>query len=135
MTSNAAPLSDFSRIYENMRGEDLTQQPYTINFNFNNQICVSEVLLQRIAPNRNDSNVAKIAISYTTSNGSYVLTSDGQKLVLQSPDNDPTIREQTLRCNIQGIQLTILNMTNNKRPAFVRVLVIGCYGPSKQIFI
>jgi len=135
LTSNAAPLSDFSSIYASMQGKNLTKEPYIINFNFNNEICVSEVLVQRTAPNKHNSNVAKIAISYTTNNGSYVLASDGEKLVLQSPDNDPTIQEQTLRCNIQGIQLTILNTTDQKPPYFVRVKVIGCYQPSKTIFI
>ncbi|CAM4973900.1 unnamed protein product [Rotaria socialis] len=45
-SSPAAPLSDFSRAYANMRGEDLTNAPYKIYMFFNNVICVSDVLVQ-----------------------------------------------------------------------------------------
>ena len=131
LTSNSAPFSDLSRIYEGMRGEDLTQAPYIVDANFNNLICVTDVSVQRTAPGRNDSNVAQIQISYTTSNGTNVLASDGKVLVLQSPDNNPTITEQSLRCNIQGIQFQILKTTDQKPPSFVRLIVDGCYAPSK----
>ncbi len=133
LTSNSAPLSDLSRIYENMRGEDLTQAPYIVNANFNNHICVSEVLVQRTATGRNDSNVAQIEISYTTANGTNVLMHDGKVLTLQSSDNNPTIIERSIRCNIQGIQFKILKTTDQKPPSFVRLMVIGCYAPSKHL--
>jgi hypothetical protein len=134
LTTTAAPFSDFSQIYENMIGENLTREPYIINANFNDQICVSDVFVQKKATNRADSNVAKIEISYRTSNGSDVLTSDGKILVLQSPDTEPIVREQSLRCNIQGIRIKILNTIDQKQPSFVRLEVIGCYAPSKQLF-
>jgi hypothetical protein len=114
-----------------MRGENLTQEPYIINVNFNNPICVTDVLAQRTAPGQSDSNVAQIGISYKTTNGTDVLTPDGKILVLQSPDDDPIIKEQSLRCNIQGIQFQILKTTDQKPPSFVRLIVDGCYAPSK----
>jgi hypothetical protein len=131
-SSPAAPTSDFSRAYEDMRGENLQLEPYIINAFFNNLICVSEVRVQRTAPARNTSNVAKIEIHYKTSNGTDVKNSDGTTLVLQSPDDNPTINEESLRCNIQGIIVKILNTTDQKPPSFVRLMVEGCYGPSKS---
>ncbi len=136
LTSHSALFSDFSNIYEDMKGENLTQAPYIINFNFNNHICVSEVDIQTQTTRYKDfnSNVAKIEVSYTTPNGSDVFTSNGEKLLLQSPDNNPTIYEQPMRCNIQGIKLQILNITNQKQPSNVRVRVLGCYAPGKLFF-
>ncbi|CAF4894723.1 unnamed protein product [Rotaria sp. Silwood1] len=128
--SPSAPFSDFSRAYENMRGEDLTTEgPYIINLFFNNHICVSDVLIQRTAPGRKISNVAKIEVSYKTSNKTDLKTSDGNTIVLQSPDDNPTVTENQLRCNIQGIDVKILKTTDQNKPSSVRLMVIGCYGP------
>lgn len=135
ITSPSVVLSDLSRIYENLRGEDFIIPPYVINLNFNNLICVTDVLVQRTAPNRNPSNAAKIAVRYRTSNGSEVLGSDGRALVLQSSDNNPMITEDALRCDIQGIQVTILNTTDQRSPSFVRLIVNGCYAPSNYLDI
>jgi hypothetical protein len=115
-----------------MRGEDLTIEPYLVYATFNSPICVSDVLVQRTAPGRMDSNVAQIEISYINSNGSNVLTSDGKILTLQSPPNNPTITEQSLRCDIQEIIFKILKTTDQKSPSFVRLEVLGCYQPSKH---
>ncbi|CAF4275432.1 unnamed protein product, partial [Rotaria sp. Silwood2] len=140
-SSHAAPLSDFSRAYENMRGEDLTTEgPYIINLFFNNHICVSDVLVQRTALGRQPSNVAKIEVSYKTSDKTDLKTSDGKTIVIQSPDDNPTVTENQLRCNIQGIDVKILKTTDQNKPSFVRLMVIGCYGsistvlPSAGVF-
>ena len=133
-SSLQAPLSDFSRAYENMRGENLTTTgPYTINMVFNNHVCVSDVLVQRTAPDRKTSNVVQIEITYTTSNGTTMRTSEGKTLVLRSPDNDPTITEKSLRCDVKGIDVKVLKTDDNATPSFVRLMVIGCYGPSSLI--
>ncbi|CAF3672957.1 unnamed protein product, partial [Rotaria socialis] len=128
-SSPAAPLSDFSRAYANMRGEDLTNAPYKIYMFFNNVICVSDVLVQITAPGRSTSNVAQIEVSYKTSDGSDLKSANGSPIVLQSPVNNPTVTEIPLRCNIQGINVTILGTTDQKPPSFVRLIVDGCYGP------
>lgn len=130
ITSNSVLLSDLSRIYENQRGEDFLVSPYVVNLNFNNPICVTDVLVQRTASNRSTSNAAKIAVRYRTTNGTDSVGPDGRPLVLQSPDNNPAITENSLRCDIQGIQVTILNTTDQRPPSFVRLMVIGCYAPS-----
>lgn len=134
ITSNSVLLSDLSRIYEGQRGEDFLVAPHVIELNFNNPICVTDILVQRTAPSRTASNAAKIAVRYRTSNGTNVVTPDGRPLVLQSPDNNPTITEDSLRCDIQGIQVTILNTTDQRQPSFVRLMVIGCYAPSNIPF-
>ena len=134
ITSDSVPFSDLSRIYENQRGEDFLVSPYVVNLNFNNPICVTDVLVQRTAPNRNTSNVAKIAVRYRTANGSNLVTADGRPRVSQSPDNNPTVTEDSLRCDIQGIQVTILNTADQRQPSFVRLMVIGCYAPSNIPF-
>lgn len=135
LTSVSAPFSDLSRIYENLRGEDFIIPPYVINLNFNNIICVTDILVQQTAPNRNPTNAAKIAVRYRTSNGSEVLAPDGRVLTLQSPDNNPTIIEDSLRCDIQGVQITILNTTDQRSPSFVRLIINGCYAPSNHPFL
>ncbi|CAF4215767.1 unnamed protein product, partial [Rotaria magnacalcarata] len=128
-SSPAAPFSDFSRAYENMRGENLTEKPYIINMFFNNAICVSDVLVQRTAPGQKTSNVAQIEVSYKTPENTDLTTADGNLIVLQSPANNPTVTESQLRCNIQGIEVTILATTDQNPPSFVRLIVDGCYGP------
>ncbi|CAM4985052.1 unnamed protein product, partial [Rotaria socialis] len=128
-SSPAAPLSDFSRAYANMRGEDLTNAPYKIYMFFNNVICVSDVLVQVTAPGRSTSNVAQIEVSYKTSDGSDLKSANGSPIVLQSPVNNPTVTEIPLRCNIQGINVRILGTADQKPPSFVRLIVDGCYGP------
>ncbi|CAF4966026.1 unnamed protein product, partial [Rotaria socialis] len=75
---------------------------------FNNVICVSDVLVQVTAPGRSTSNVAQIEVSYKTSDGSDLKSANGSSIVLQSPVNNPTVTEIPLRCNIQGINVTIL---------------------------
>jgi hypothetical protein len=132
ITSKSAPFSDFSRIFEGSPGENLTVAPYIINVNFKNLICVTKSLVQRQAYGRKDSNVAQIQITYTTTNGTSVLGSDGKVLTLTSPDDDPTIVEPSVRCNIEGIQFTILKTTDKLQPLFVRLMVIGCFAPGKH---
>ena len=135
-SSPAAPTSDFSRAYENMRGEDLTTAgPYIINMFFNNHICVSDVLVQRTSPGRQTSNVAMIQVTYKTSDNTYLKTSDGNTIVLQSPSDNPIVTEDQLRCNIQGIDVAILKTTDQKKPSFVRLIVDGCYAPSKTVLL
>jgi hypothetical protein len=131
-TSPSTSSLTFTRAYENMRGEDLTIEPYLVYATFNTPICVSDVLVQRTALGRKDSNVAQIEINYINSNGSNVLTSDGKILTLQSPADNPTITEKSLRCDIQEIIFKILKTTDQKSPSFVRLEVIGCYQPSKH---
>ena len=134
-SSSSAPFSDFSHAYENMRGENLIgERPYIINLFFNSRICVSDVLVQREAPGRQTSNVAQIEISYRFSNKSKLTTTDGNTLVIRSPDNHPIVTENQFRCNIQGIDVKILKTTDEKYPSFVRLMVFGCYGLSKEIF-
>ena len=110
----------------------MTKAPYIVNVNFNSPICLTESLVQVTAPNRRNSNVAQIQITYTTSNGTNVLGSNGKVLTLTSPDNNPTIIEPSLRCDVQGIQFTILKTTDKLSPSFVRLMVIGCYAPSNK---
>jgi hypothetical protein len=130
-SSSQAPLSDFSRAYENMRGENLTTSgPYTINMVFNNLVCVSDVLVQRTASDRKTSNVVQIEVKYRTSNGSELKAPDGAAVVLRSLENDPTITEKSLRCNIQGIDVKVLKTADNEKPSSVRLMVTGCYPTS-----
>lgn len=132
-SSPAAPFSDFSRAYENMRGEQLTTDgPYIINLFFNNEVCISDVLIQRAAPGHQTSNVEKIEISYKTGNKTDLKNPDGTLLVLQSPDSDPTVTESQLRCNVQGINVKILKTTDNNKPSFVRLMVLGCSASSNK---
>ena len=133
-SAQASFMSDFSQAYENLRGENLISPgPYIINLIFGNTICVSQVLVQVTAPNRKPSNVAKIQISYKAANGSVLTTADGKTtLVLTSPDNDPTVNETSPRCNVKGIDVTILNTTDKAAPAFVRLKVMGCDGSCKS---
>ena len=129
-SSSQAPQSNFSRAYENMPGENLTTPgPYTINMVFSKQICVSDVLVQRSAPDRETSNIVQIEVNYRTSNGTEMTTSDGKILVLTSPKTDPTVTEKSLRCNIQGIDVKVLKTDDSQKPSFARLVVIGCYGP------
>ena len=131
-SSPQAPFSDFSRAYENLRGENLTSAgPYTINIVFTNQICVSEVLIQQAALGRGSSNVAQIEVAYKSYNGSYLRTPTGENLVLQSSKTTPAITENPPRCNIQGIDVRILSTNGNAFPYNVRVMVIGCTGTRK----
>ncbi|CAF0925338.1 unnamed protein product [Rotaria sordida] len=128
-SSPAAPFSDFSRAYENMQGEKLTEEPYIINAFFSNPICVSEVRVQQEAPRYKPSNIAKIEVSYKTSDKTDLKTSDGNKIVLQSPDDNATVIENQLRCNVQGVDVKILKTTDENKPSFVRVMVLGCNAP------
>lgn len=126
-SSLQAPLSDFTRAYENARGENLTTSgPYTINLVFNSLVCVTDVLVQRTALDRKTSNIVQIEVTYRTSNRTELKTSDGTIVTLRSPENDPTITEKSLRCNIQGIDVKVLKTADNDKPSFVRLMVIGC---------
>ena len=131
-SSPAAPFSDFSRAYQNMRGENLiTSGPYIINIFFNNHICVSDVIVQRTAPGRDTSNVEQIEISYKSSDRTELKNPDGTSLVLRSPIDNPTVTDDPIRCKVQGIDVRVLKTTNANKPSFVRLMVIGCYAPSK----
>ena len=124
-------MSDFSRAYEGLRGENLTTPgPYTVNINFLNRVCVSEVLIQRTALSRGTSNVAQIEVVYKTANGTDLKASDGNTLVLKSPANIPTVTETSPRCDVYGIDLRILNTDDKGAPVSVRAMVMGCDTPS-----
>ena len=126
-------MSDFSRAYEGLRGENLTTSgPYTVNIVFTNRVCVSEVLIQRTALTRGTSNVAQIEVVYKTVNGTDLKASDGSTIVLQSPRNTPTVTEKTPRCDVYGIDLRILNTDDNAKPINVRAMVMGCDTPSED---
>lgn len=119
-----------------MRGENLTGTgPYTINVVFVNHVCVSEVVIQREAPNQGASNVGQIEVGYKNVNGSDMRTSTGDPLVLQSPRNNPIVSESTPRCNVQEIDIRILNTNDNRNPYNVRVLVNGCLAPCKFVIL
>jgi hypothetical protein len=133
-SSPQAPFSDFSRAYENMRGENLTSTgPYTINVVFANQVCVSEVLIQQEAPGRSSSNVAQIEIVYKNFNDTNVRAPNGEILVLKSSRDTPRITENQPRCNIQGIDIRILSTSNNAFPYNVRAMVMGCSATRKLL--
>ena len=133
-SSLQAPQSDFTRAYENLRGENLTTAgPYTINIVFNSLVCVTQVLVQRTADNRNTSNIVQIEVTYGTSNRTELKASDGTIVTLRSPENDPTITEKSLRCNIQGIDVKVLKTADKDKPSFTRLMVIGCFTPSSWI--
>lgn len=128
-------MTDNSDIFEDRRGEDLAKDSNTVNATFSNHICVSEVSVQKTALNRKDSNVVQFEVSYTTPNGSDVLTPDGKKLVSRSGENSTTILEPTMLCNVQGIQFKILKTSDGNPPVYLRLIVMGCYAPSKLFLI
>lgn len=129
-------FSDFTRAYENKRGEKLTgNAPYLINIVFKNHICVSNVLVQQNAPGQQPSNVAKIEVSYKVNDTTPLTTADGQPIVLQSADNEPIVRENQIRCGIHGIDVQILKLAYGDKPSNVRLIVMGCFEPSKQTWL
>ena len=130
--STRALFSDFTQAYEGLAGEKLTSPgPFIINAIFVNSICVSEVLIQRTAPNRKTSNVLKIKVTYKMANGTDITNPNGTLLTLSSPDNDPTVIESSVRCDITEVDVQILNTTGNADPTAVRVMVVGCLSPGK----
>lgn len=123
-------FSDFSRAYENMRGENLTMSgPFFVNVLFNQDICVSEILIQKQAKDQPASNVAQIRAVYKTFNGSTLKKPDGSVLMLESPRFNPWIIEDQIICGIQGIDIEIMATDDNTNPRNVRVLVLGCFTP------
>jgi hypothetical protein len=135
-------FSDFSKAYKDLPGENLVppanntnQENYTVQATFKNHICVYDVYVQVNATNYALSNVAKIGVSYITMNGTVFTESDGTPLFLQSPDDNPTVTENKVRCGIQTIIVTILNTTDQTPPSAVRVVVDGCYNPGRKLFI
>jgi hypothetical protein len=121
-----------SRAYENKVGENLNALPSVINILFNDPICVSDVLVQQIVPKYNTSNVAQIQVSYNLTNGTQLKTPDGKLFTIRSSDNLPAISETPMRCDIQGIDVTILKTFDKNLPSWVRLKVMGCYGQSKR---
>ena len=131
-SSPAAPFSDFTQAYEDLKGENLRLgYDQVINAVFNNHICVSDVSVQVNATGRSSSNVAQIEVSYLNVNRSDLLDADGTKVVLRSSLNNPTIVEQSMRCGILGVNVKILRTSDQQAPKAVRVMVEGCYKPGK----
>jgi hypothetical protein len=131
-SSSRALFSDFSQAYEGLAGEKLTAPgPFIINAVFVSSICVSEVLIQRTALNRKTSNVLKIQVTYKMTNGTDVTNPNGTLVTLSSPDNDPTVIESSIRCDVKEVDVQILNTTGNADPTAVRVMVVGCVAPGK----
>ncbi|CAF1225499.1 unnamed protein product, partial [Adineta ricciae] len=129
-SSPAAPFSDFTQAYKDLKGENLRLgYDQVINAVFNNHICVSDVSVQVNATGRSSSNVAQIEVSYLNVNRSDLLGTDGTKVVLRSSLNDPTIVEQSMRCGILGVNVKILRTSDQQAPKAVRVMVEGCYKP------
>ena len=125
-------FTDFSRAYENMRGENLTLNgPYTINIQFKNHICVSEIIIQKFAQNQPSSNVAQIEVTYKSFNGTDLRALNGSTLLFKSSEKDPIIVEMQPRCGVHGMDIQIMKTDDNKNPKNVRVMVMGCYAPRK----
>lgn len=126
-------ISDMTKAYENLRGENCSSNNAQILIKFKqpNLAYISKIQIQRENA-QHPGNVLQIGAAFYNANNSLILDEvTGEPLQWTSPTNQPIIEGDFQ--DVQGLIIKVLKTDNDANIQNLRVIINGCYSAGMKI--